>query len=144
MAERHRIAFRWQRRPPGRVTARLRAVAAAALAAVDAEAGELGVLVCDDEGMRALNRRFRDKDAPTDVLSFPSGERWPDGDTYLGDIAISLDTARRQADAAGITVEEELELLLLHGVLHVCGWDHERDDGEMEALEMRLRKELTG
>lgn len=106
------------------------------------ESGEVGVLVSSDEAIHALNRSFRGVDRPTDVLAFPAGGSQPDGPPYLGDIAISLDTARRQAAAAGVDEVQELATLLVHGLLHLYGLDHERDGGEMMALEMSLRREL--
>jgi probable rRNA maturation factor len=124
------------------VTARLRRLAVAALGRLGVEAGEVGVLVCDDVTIRTLNRDFRHKDAATDVLSFAGGESEPGSPSYLGDIAISLETARRQAAAAGLTPERELETLLLHALIHLMGYDHENDQGEMTALEKKLRGEL--
>jgi len=100
------------------------------------------VLVSDDATIRSLNRRFRSKDQPTDVLSFPADFASPDGAPYLGDVAISLETARRQAAARGVPVEREIAVLLLHAIIHLSGHDHEADSGEMEALEARLRREL--
>ena len=105
------------------------------LAEVAPAALSLGVRFASDREVRRANRAFRGKDKPTDVLSFP-GE---DGG-HLGDILISVPTARRQAAAAGQPVERELRILLLHGVLHCLGYDHETDQGEMERLERRLRK----
>ena len=137
-----RVAFRWQRHPGGRPTETLRALAVAVLGRVGVQRGEVGVLVCDDATIRHLNSHFRRKDRATDVLSFPGGFDQPDGPPYLGDIAISLETAARQAVEAGVELEREMQLLLLHGLLHLCGYDHEADDGEMEALEARLRGEL--
>lgn len=96
----------------------------------------------DDATIRSLNRRFRAKDRPTDVLSFPADFTSPEGATYLGDVAISLETARSQAAAHGETVEREIAVLLLHALIHLSGHDHETDSGEMEALEGRLRREL--
>jgi probable rRNA maturation factor len=98
------------------------------------QAESLGVRFCGDREMRRANRTWRGKDATTDVLSFP-GE-----DPHLGDILISLPAARRQAADAGHPVERELKVLLLHGVLHCLGYDHEADQGEMERLERRLRR----
>ena len=98
------------------------------------EAGSLGIRFAGDREVRRLNRAYRGKDHPTDVLSFP-GE-----DGHLGDILISVPVARRQATAAGHTVERELKVLLLHGLLHCLGYDHETDEGEMERLERRLRR----
>lgn len=91
----------------------------------------------DDAAMRDLNHRYRDKDRTTDVLSFP-GDETPEG-RHLGDVVISLPAARRQAPEGAPGVE--IRRLLLHGVLHCLGHDHETDDGEMEALEARLRRE---
>lgn len=90
-----------------------------------------------DREVRRLNRTYRGKDAPTDVLSFP-GETGPEG-THLGDVVIAVPVARRQAEAAGHPAERELRVLLLHGVLHCLGHDHETDGGEMERLEEALR-----
>ena len=137
-----RIAFRWQRHPGGRPTEPLRSLALHVLSRLDVRRGEVGVLVCDDATIRHLNSHFRRKDRATDVLSFPGGFEQPDGPPYVGDIAISLETARRQAEEAGVTPERELAQLLLHGLLHLCGFDHETDEGEMETMEGRLRAEL--
>jgi probable rRNA maturation factor len=138
------VSFRWERRPGGHNAEALRRLAGGALLRLGVEHGELGVLICGNATIRSLNRRFRRQNRATDVLSFPAGFSQPDGPTYLGDIAISLDTAVAQAAAAGRPVLQELELLLLHGVLHVCGFDHETDHGEMSGEEARLRKELLG
>jgi len=137
-----RVTFNWQRRPGGRLTEGLRAVAEAAMGRLGAAPAGVGVLVCDDATIRSLNRHFRHKDAPTDVLSFQGGFSEPGGVPYLGDVAISLETARRQAAEAGVPVERELQLLLLHAIIHLCGFDHETDGGEMAALEGKLRGEL--
>jgi probable rRNA maturation factor len=91
-----------------------------------------------DREMRRIYRQFRGLDKTTDVLSFP-GEAGPDG-THLGDVLISVPRARAQAAAAGHPVERELKVLLLHGLLHCLGYDHESDQGEMETLERRLRR----
>jgi probable rRNA maturation factor len=88
--------------------------------------------------IRRLNREFRGQDRATDVLSFP-GTKSIEG-RHLGDIAISVPAARRQAAAAGHSVERELKILALHGVLHCLGHDHEADRGEMERLERQLRR----
>lgn len=138
------VRFRWERHPGGHPTARLRRLALAALSRLGVAAGEVGVLVCDDATMRALNRDFRHKDKATDVLSFAGGAAEPGGAPYLGDVAISLETAVRQALAAGVSIERELETLLLHALIHLMGYDHATDRGEMAALERRLRGELLG
>jgi probable rRNA maturation factor len=101
-------------------------------------ADSVGVRFAGDRTVRRLNRDFRDRDKATDVLSFP-GEESPEG-RHLGDIVISIPTAERQAEERGATLEEEVKLLLLHGVLHCLGYDHETDRGEMERLERRLRR----
>jgi probable rRNA maturation factor len=90
-----------------------------------------------ERAIRRLNRDFRGRDRATDVLSFP-GAKSIEG-RHLGDIAISVPAARRQAAAAGHSVERELKILALHGVLHCLGHDHESDRGEMERLERQLR-----
>lgn len=97
--------------------------------------GAMTVALVSDARMQALNRRFRQKDAPTDVLSFPAGEPG-----QLGDVVIALGVARRQATAAGHTLGTELRVLALHGLLHLLGYDHEQDDGRMGRLERRLRR----
>jgi probable rRNA maturation factor len=144
VADRFGISFTWQRRPAGRPTARLRELACRALTALGIGAGEVGVLVCDDASMQALSRSYRGKDRPTDVLSFPGGDSEPGGAPHLGDVAISLETAARQAEAAGHTLQRELETLLLHALIHLAGHDHETDHGEMARLERRLREDLLG
>jgi probable rRNA maturation factor len=107
--------------------------------------GAVTVALVPDARVRALNRRFRRKDRPTDVLSFPADEHPrqapPSGrPALLGDIVISLGVARRQAAAAGHAFGTELRVLALHGLLHLLGYDHERDDGQMARLERRLRR----
>ena len=97
---------------------------------------EVSVLFCGDRRMRSLNRRFRGKDRSTDVLVFPAG-----GD-LLGDIVISVPYAAREARRHGTPAARELDRLLVHGFLHLCGYDHETDGGEMDALEAKLRQRL--
>jgi probable rRNA maturation factor len=92
-------------------------------------------LITTDREIRSLNHRFRGRRYPTDVLSFPSAET--DG---AGEIAISLDRAREQAADYGHSLDEELRILMLHGVLHLAGLDHETDSGEMASEEARWRK----
>jgi probable rRNA maturation factor len=91
-----------------------------------------------DSKIRTLNQQFRGINKPTDVLSFPSDL----GTKELGDIAISVETAGRQAKENGLTLNEEIAQLILHGLLHLSGYDHETDNGEMNRLELRLRKKL--
>lgn len=104
--------------------------------------GAVTVALVSDARVRELNRRFRKKDMPTDVLSFPSsaGEAEPAGPRYLGDVVIAAGVARRQAKEAGHSIHTELRVLALHGLLHLLGYDHERDAGRMARLERRLRR----
>jgi probable rRNA maturation factor len=136
------VTIHWQAHPGGRPTACLRRVGLAALRRLGHRSAEVGVLVCDDTTIHALNRQYRHQDRPTDVLSFPADTPGADGAPYLGDVAISLETARRQAARRRIPLERELGLLLLHGVIHLSGYDHETDRGEMARLEAGLRREL--
>jgi probable rRNA maturation factor len=93
----------------------------------------LTILICDDKYIRQLNSQYRDIDRPTDVLSFSSGVVLPDSpEIYLGDIAISFETALKQAVLAGHPVEDELSLLVIHGVLHLAGYDHHTDSDKKE------------
>ena len=117
---------------------RLRPWLSGLVSALVPEAASLGVRFVGDREMRRVNRQFRGKDKPTDVLSFPGEEG------HLGDILISVPTARRQAAEAAHGIDRELMTLLLHGVLHCMGYDHETDGGEMERLERRLRKKWLG
>ena len=97
--------------------------------------GSVTIAIVPDGRVRQLNRQYRRKDTPTDVLSFPSEERG-----YLGDIVIAAGVARRQAREAGHSVPTELRILALHGLLHLLGYDHERDHGRMARVEARLRQ----
>lgn len=116
--------------------------------------GDLTVAIVSDGRMRALNRAYRGKDYATDVLSFPATEpvedraRKPDRGphlrrnlvSFLGDVVIAGGVAARQADEAGHSLRVELRILALHGLLHLLGYDHETDAGEMARVEARLRK----
>jgi probable rRNA maturation factor len=97
--------------------------------------GGVTVALVPDGRVRALNRRYRRRDAPTDVLSFPAGEPG-----HLGDVVIAEGVARRQARAEGHSFQTEVRVLALHGLLHLLGYDHERDHGRMARLERRLRR----
>ena len=101
--------------------------------------GQVDVLLTDDKTVKRLNRDFRGKNKATDVLSFPAGD-FAEG--MVGDLAVSLDTAAKQAKRFGLTLEDEIKTLLLHGLLHLAGYDHETDNGEMAAEETRLRTKL--
>jgi probable rRNA maturation factor len=102
--------------------------------------GEVSLVLAGDRLLRRLNRDFRGKDRPTDVLSFPGGG----GEAGLGDVVISVETAEKNALRLRRTLPQELDVLALHGFLHVLGYDHETDDGDMERLERRLRRRLLG
>lgn len=109
--------------------------ARAACATAPGVTGTIAILLTDDAALRELNRRFRGQDKPTNVLSFPA-----DADASLGDIAIALGVARAEAQAAGLKLADHLAHLVIHGVLHLLGHDHEREDAalRMERLEARL------
>lgn len=101
------------------------------------------VAFVSDKRMNDLNELFRGKDSTTDVLSFPHEADQFDPDiNNLGDIVISIEQAERQAKENGLTLETEIKQLMLHGLLHLCGYDHETDNGEMNARELELREEL--
>lgn len=99
--------------------------------------GEVNVRVTSSRELQELNRRFRKKDKPTDVLSFPSAMP-----KLAGDIAISADIAAANAAEIGHSPDTELKVLILHGLMHLAGYDHEADKGEMQAHEMLLRQQL--
>ena len=121
--------------------------------------GTFTVAFVSDRKMRQLNKQFRGKNSTTDVLSFPYepddfmsnklqfvGEeaknvRFEENE-HLGDIVISAEQAERQAKENGLTLENEIKQLILHGLLHLCGYDHETDNGEMNARELELREKL--
>ena len=104
--------------------------------------GEVSIAFVDDEHMRGLNRKFRHKSSTTDVLTFPADDSYGDpskGGRPLGDIVISVDQARRQANDEKHSLATEVRYLILHGILHALGFDHEADNGEMDALEVEVR-----
>jgi probable rRNA maturation factor len=114
--------------------------------------GQLDFNVCfvSDEDIARMNSVYRGKAAPTDVLSFPwEGESGPEEvaagefQNFLGDIVISVEAAARNARAEGHSTDEEIRLLILHGVLHLLGYDHEADKGEMNSLELSMRTLLS-
>lgn len=101
---------------------------------------ELSIALVGDEEMRRLNARYRDKDRPTDVLSFALDAAPVPGEArLLGDVVISLDTAARQAVARGVSTADEVRVLLTHGVLHLLGFDHERSAAEARRMFTRQR-----
>lgn len=123
---------------------RLRGFVARLVEAQPASAGgAFTVRLVSDRVIRGLNRRFRGRDTATDVLSFPAeGIAGIPADGELGDVVVSVETAARRAGAAGCA--RELEVLVLHGYLHLLGHDHERDDGRMMRLQRRLESRLCG
>lgn len=104
--------------------------------------GELSIVILGDPEMKELNKRFTGRDSPTDVLSFPMCKQgfWEGVPCLLGDVVISLDSARSNAVERRVSLEDEINLLLIHGILHLFGFDHERDEDAriMEAEERRL------
>jgi probable rRNA maturation factor len=107
------------------------------------DVGEVSIVFVDDDAMRSLNKRYRGKNKTTDVLTFPAeDDDSPNTSRQLGDIVISVDQAKRQAAEEGHSLATEVRYLLLHGLLHAYGYDHETDQGEMNALELRLRKSV--
>jgi probable rRNA maturation factor len=107
------------------------------------------IQLINDQSMARLNETYRKKHGPTDVLSFPAngsrptnGRRPKVSAEYIGDIAISAETARRNARRFSRSLPEELRILILHGMIHLAGFDHETDHGEMDRLEHRLRRRL--
>lgn len=101
---------------------------------------EFSICLVSDRKMRQINRQFAGKDKPTDVLSFPNQvEDWEEPDSYAGDIVISVEMAERQKKS---DLHGELKVLCLHGLLHIMGYDHEADHGEMNRLERKLQREF--
>jgi len=104
--------------------------------------GQVTVLVTSDAAMRELNLRFRGKNQPTDVLSFRSEHLVRGTENVAGDVAISVETAQRQSVEQGHSLATEIKVLMLHGLLHLAGHDHETDEGEMQRRERSLRARL--
>jgi len=112
---------------------------------VDDNIQEVSIAIVDDEAMRNLNRKFRKKNKTTDVLTFPADDSDADPNAKgrpLGDVVISIDQARRQATDQKHSLATEVRYLILHGVLHALGYDHETDDGQMNALELKVREKV--
>lgn len=123
---------------------RWREFAKKALRVIPTDVAGVTIAFVSDRAMLELNRRWRGKHATTDVLSFPAEQNQfekQDG-LSLGDIAISVEQASRQAAAHGLEFDEEVSQLIVHGLLHLCGYDHETDKGEMNRTELRLRRRL--
>jgi probable rRNA maturation factor len=110
-----------------------------------AENSAVSIVIGNDDLLHKLNQQYRQVDAPTDVLSFPSGEVDPDtSEIYLGDVVISLPRAREQASAEGHPIVEELQLLVVHGILHLLGHDHEetKDKKRMQITQDKILNQL--
>ncbi len=117
-----------------------------AIALIKAAAGKtITIAFVSDNKIKQLNRNFRNKNVVTDVLSFPfEADEYDRAENFanLGDVVISVEQAQRQAEENNLTLELEISQLILHGILHLCGYDHEQDKGEMNALELKLRDKL--
>lgn len=100
---------------------------------------DITVIFCGNRLIKRLNREYLSRNRPTDVISFPINETTEDG-KYLGDIVISVAYASNSAKERGETLENEIKILLIHGILHLLGWDHESDSGEMRKEENKLKK----
>ncbi len=115
-----------------------------ALRAIGKTQQDATIVFVSDEAIKKLNRQFRGKDYATDVLSFPT-EAEPfeiENRSHLGEVVISIQRAAAQAKRDGLSFSNEVAQLILHGLLHLCGYDHEADNGRMNRLELRLRKKL--
>ncbi|MBA3513379.1 MAG: rRNA maturation RNase YbeY [Pyrinomonadaceae bacterium] len=115
-----------------------------ALTAIGKAGHDATIAFVSDRQIKILNKRFRRLSKPTDVLSFPAGDDkfTETSPPRLGDIAISVERAESQAAENGLNFEKEIAQLILHGLLHLCGYDHETDKGEMSRLELRLRGQM--
>jgi rRNA maturation RNase YbeY len=114
-------------------------LAQAILSSVGEKTADLGVMLIGDRSMRRLNRRYRKKDRTTDVLAFSMREGPCPSSTLIGDVVISVPTAAKQADQLGRSLDEELTVLLVHGILHLCGYDHERSKRDARRMQQRER-----
>jgi probable rRNA maturation factor len=126
---------------------RIKRTAQRILAFIDQSDSELSLAFVDNGAIRKLNRKYRRKPKATDVLSFSAENHANGGPRLLGDVVISIDQAREQAKTGGWTLAEEIERLLIHGILHLLGYDHERSRKEaaiMRALEKKISRALCG
>lgn len=130
------------RRARGLAMRSIRQDALRLLQAMGESGAELTVSLVDDAAIRTLNRDYRGKDCPTDVLAFAmrEGQRVAGDETQLGDVVISLQTAARQAQARGATLADEVQSLLIHGFLHLLGYDHEVSAAEERRMKRQERK----
>lgn len=124
-------------------TRRYRELLLATLRLLDLDQRALTVIYCTDRRIRYLNDVYRSMDAPTDVLSFPDDEAEEEGRRYLGEVFIAPSVAAENAKAYGVSFERELTVLHVHGLLHLLGFDHETDQGQMEALQNDLLARLA-
>lgn len=123
--------------------ARWREFAEKALSEIGAEGKGATIVFVSDRAARDLNRRYRGRNMATDVLSFPTEPAaFEQPEMNLGDVVISVERAQAQSAEHGLAFDEEVAQLILHGLLHLCGYDHETDSGEMNRLELRLRRRL--
>ena len=124
---------------------RLKKTAQKILQILKQDRSELSLALVGNREMQELNSRYRKKNEPTDVLSFPSGERLPIGTQILGDVVISVEQAEKQATKRKQSLQEEMTSLLVHGILHLLGYDHERSKKEakiMRGMEKKIRRAL--
>jgi probable rRNA maturation factor len=123
---------------------KIRKIAGLILKELGKEKEALSLLLVNDRAIRKINREFRQIDAPTDVLSFPVAKHSPHPEIkLLGDIVISVETARKQAKSLGHSLEREITFLLIHGVLHLLGWDHEQSPQEAKKMYKTQREILS-
>lgn len=113
-----------------------------ALKTIHKQSCDATIAFVSDRQIKDLNKRFRGIDKPTDVLSFPADGELKMASVNLGDIAVSLERAAVQARENRLALDDEIAQLILHGLLHLCGYDHETDGGQMNRLELRLRRKL--
>ena len=123
---------------------RWREFAEQALQTIDSTKQSVTIVFVGDAAIKKLNRQFRGKNYSTDVLSFPTKAEdfESDNQSHLGEVVISVERAAAQAKENGLTFSNEVEQLILHGLLHLSGYDHDTDNGEMSRLELRLRRKL--
>jgi len=139
----NRVFITWERRPAQPTAEELRRTVRTVLGRLGVERADVALLITGDERIRELNQRYLNRDRPTDVISFPDGDRLPDGRRLLGEIVVSLATARVQAVRLDHGELDELRELVLHGLLHLLGYDHQADGGEMDRLELELRSDVA-
>jgi probable rRNA maturation factor len=118
---------------------RLARLAQAILSSIDEASATLSVILIGDRAMRGLNRRYRKKDRTTDVLAFSMREGPGPSSVLIGDVVISVPTAAKQAGQLGRSLDDELTALLVHGILHLCGYDHERSERDARHMQRRER-----